>query len=312
MFARSIRDYLYDLARYLRYSSTCRYVNNFSKIEAKIMAHCHVVEKGLSLSKSRPYFGKAIVSSLIDLLMFYRDRGYPLDNAQYLSAIAVIGSYIRFHKQNDLDIGDIELKIESITLPDKVPTAGAVTVFRKDILSGARSDFETFSKNRHSVRDYESRPVEIKLIKSAIEIAQRAPSVCNRQASRVYIISDMNIAKNILSLQNGNRGFGHMADKMLIVTSDLQAFEGAAERNQSFIDGGIFAMSLLQSLHYCRLGACALNWSVSSSQDKRLRKVVRIKDSENIIMLIMVGHLPESFKVTVSSRKKTEDITEII
>lgn len=312
IFMKLTRDYVYDLIRYTRYSNTCNRLDSFHKLEAGIVAHYHVIEKGLSLPEPRPGFGKDVASSLIDLLIIYRDRGYPPDDIQYLSAIATLENYTRFHKQNNFDISNIELKIKGIAVTHKLPVAGAITVFRKDILAASRAEFELFSKGRHSVRNYDRRPVSVELIRNAIRIAQNAPSVCNRQSSRVYIISDMNVAKNILSLQNGNRGFGHIADKILIVTSDLQVFEGATERNQAFIDGGIFAMSLLYALHYYGLGACALNWSVSSLQDRRLRKAVRVKDSENIIMMVAVGHLPDNFKVAVSNRKKPDDIIEVI
>ena len=60
------RDYVYDLIRYARYSNTYNRLNSFHKLEAMIVAHYHVIEKGLSLPESRPGFGKDVVLALIN------------------------------------------------------------------------------------------------------------------------------------------------------------------------------------------------------------------------------------------------------
>ena len=59
-----------------------------------------------------------------------------------------------------------------------------------------------------------------------------APSACNRQYVRVHSVGDIEMKKAILSLQNGNRGFGENADKLLVVTADHQT------GGLSILDGG--------------------------------------------------------------------------
>ena len=83
------------------------------------------------------------------------------------------------------------------------------------------------------------------------------------------------------------------------------------ERNQSFIDGGFFGMSLVYALHYLGLGTCCLHWSVNYKKDNKLRKLVKIKDSENILFMILVGHLPTKLKVAKSERIDLNDIMKI-
>jgi hypothetical protein len=72
----------------------------------------------------------------------------------------------------------------------------------------------------------------------------------------VYSVSNDTAIEQVLALQNGNRGFGHLAKRVLIVSADLHAFIGPIERNKAFVDGGMFAMSLLYALHRLELGAC--------------------------------------------------------
>lgn len=105
-----------------------------------------------------------------------------------------------------------------------------------------------------------------------------------------------------LRWQPGNRGFGHLASRALVVTVDLQAFSGPGERNQAWVDGGMFAMSLLYALHSLGYGACPLAWSQRSSFDRQARAALGIPPNEVIIMMIAVGTLPERFRVAVSQR----------
>src|SRR3546814_1994141 len=73
--------------------------------------------------------------------------------------------------------------------------------------------------------------------------------------------SDLEIIDRALSLQNGNRGFGHEIPCLLILCTDLSAFDTAGERYQHWIDGGMFSMSLVWALHALGYSSCCLNWS---------------------------------------------------
>ncbi|NES66883.1 MAG: nitroreductase, partial [Okeania sp. SIO2D1] len=110
------------------------------------------------------------------------------------------------------------------------------------------------------------------------------------------------------SCQNGNRGFGEQASKVLIVTSNLEHFASIGERYQGWIDGGMFSMSLVYGLHSLGLGICCLNWSFKKKQDRQLKIIAGIPDSDLVIMMIAVGHLPEEFKVAQSPRKPLKEV----
>ena len=71
-------------------------------------------------------------------------------------------------------------------------------------------------------------------------------------------------------------------------------------------------MSLIYSLHSLGLGTCCLNWSVEKETDAQLRKITNIPASENIIMLIAVGHLPDEFEVAISQRLPLDEVAKYI
>jgi nitroreductase len=151
------------------------------------------------------------------------------------------------------------------------------------------------------------RPLEPELIKQAVSMALTTPSVCNRQAWKARVFSDSK-KNEILAMQNGNRGFTELIDTVIIVTCDLDCFTSDGERNQPWIDGGMFSMTLLLALHSVGLGTCCLNWCVGKEQDMQLRESIKLPESEVVIMIIAVGHIPEKLMVARSSRKPLEDV----
>lgn len=70
----------------------------------------------------------------------------------------------------------------------------------------------------------------------------------------------------------------------------------------------MFSMSLVYGLHSLGLGTCYLNWSVKNKQDKELKMIAGIPDSDLVIMMITVGYLPEEFKVAQSPRKPLKEV----
>ena len=107
--------------------------------------------------------------------------------------------------------------------------------------------------------------------------------------------------------QNGNRGFGHEFDKILIVTSDLRMQQKGRELFQAFIDGGMYAESILNSLFFYGIGSVPLSASLTPTQDKTVRKEIGIEDAEVLILIIGIGNYPkEEFLTTRSERKPIE------
>jgi len=74
----------------------------------------------------------------------------------------------------------------------------------------------------------------------------------------------------------------------------------------------MFAMSLLYSLHYLKLGTVTLNWSYEKSQNEFLYNLGLVPKNERVILFIGVGHVPEYFKVAVSEKRELVDILNII
>lgn len=298
------RNYAYDARRFARYAVPVSEIpQSREALASHLVFHYHKLEKGLALPHPKPGFG---VEAVRKVTLLAREFGNRFGEQPILdSARGAVRSVV--------DAAPAGASPYSIA-PDFLAgepaheTGGVIEVTREDIHGHSRRDLSGFFANRYSVRQFDPRPVDPALVATALAMAQKAPSVCNRQSGRAHVFMTRAKIETALSHQNGNRGFGHTAGAVLVITSDLRSFVTAGERNQCWVDGGLFAMSLAYALHSLGLGCCMLNWSMESGADKAMRKEMGIPDCEVVITMIAVGHLRERFKVARSERRPLHEI----
>lgn len=312
MFRRNAR---YDAARYRRNSATFhrsfKTADDLPHLRALITMDYHRIEKGLALRNPRPAFGQQVIRELAR----NTDACIRLGGDSELLGIVrnVLLAYIDYHDQQGIDLGsfrgEVNELVEKLNLgKDPSRCGGTRHVTREEWSRIDRSSLPDFFLSRSSVRDFAEEPVQDEMVERIVRHAMKTPSVCNRQAWRVYDIPKSDLMLEILSCQNGNAGFRDSIPRVLIVACDLRQFVSVGERNQGWIDGGMFAMSLLWAIHAEGLGACALNWSVEKEVDQKLRHVAGIPDHEIILMMIAFGHVPEMFRVAQSPRRSLENV----
>lgn len=296
-----VGSYAYDARRFVRFSGIVK-SSKLEVLESHIVMDFHRVEKGLTLPEPRPWFGRETVERLLANCVRYA----ALDGHDKAILAGALGALREYKHKFQSSPNEWWSAIE----PDFEKLASSTPEFENSVggtepllLSGNKLDewnFSKFARSRSSIRNFSERSVDLGVIQSAIADAQTTPSVCNRQAARVRIFAQGEFANKVLQTQNGNRGFGHTASHVLVVTSDLSAFLTPGERNQGYIDGGMFAMSLIYGLHGAGVGSCPLNWSTVKSQDLRLRKLIGLPDEEIVIMMIAIGYPSDDAVVTAS------------
>lgn len=315
-YIKNFNLFKYDQRRYKKhYSKRIGSGKTSRQLLARIIFSTHAIEKGLSHENFRYGFGKRALSNLANDMKCYDVKNYDKNNDAYISALSAVGEYIKRHKEADFDLEYLE-KIfgnELITeiKNNKVIIGGSTTVLGSSKFNNKNANFKELFNNRYSIRAYSKKKLDKKLIDSSIELSMKSPSVCNRQSSRTYVIYNKEKIKQVMNIQKGMTGY-EMPPVLIITTSDCSSFVEITERNQSYIDGGMFSMSLLLSLEYYGLAACPLNAMFGVRIDKLLRKIVGIGDSENIIMLIAVGNFKEKNLIPKSFRYKAKDITNTL
>ena len=304
--------YDYDASRFTKYSNSINKWNNPEKLIGQIVAEYHVIEKGLTMPNMHFGFGQLVLNDLISHCDLYTFR-FDKNNEQLLYAIRVIAEYKLDHERNGYELSnELLTSINSILSKyDDVVPSEQITMNKEDYFKFNHSSFEDFSNSRHSLRSF-SGSIEIDTIKKSVSLAQNAPSGCNRQPSRVYVLQDKYHIEQVLNVQTGNRGFGHLANKLIVLTAELGGYLALRERNDVYVNGGIYAMNLLYALHYHQIGACSLNWCATPEQDIELRKICDIPPSEAVILIIACGSIPDKFKLAASHRSNFSNILKVI
>lgn len=294
--------------KFLKYSFVDCECQTAKQFEASIIRLYHTIEKGLSYENYRAGFGKENIEKLIHSLEQYASNGFDISAFCYETAISCLNEYVEKNKKNGLQDTELENRINS--LPGKSNHLGGCTLVSAP--SGEMQHyFEKVITSRHSIRHFSDKPVSIELIKRAIELAQFSPSACNRQGWRTTIVSNKETMAAILSNQNGNRGFGHEFDKLLIITSDLRAQQKSRELFQAFIDGGMYAENVLNALFSLGIGSVPLSASLTLEQDAAIRQIAGIDDAEIFILFIGVGNYPSKPVLTTRSERKPANFTVI-
>ena len=305
-----VKAYFRDARRFSRSSSVFSHRGRKENLRSLIVIDYHRIEKGLALPKPRKAFGIPVVTNLIILIENYYESFGSDWTVQ--DALASLGDYFyRFQYEGSLrDLQDRFDRLKSkIELSSEFEDQKAIGIFEKEEhLKKLEFNFSKFYQARHSVREFSGEKISEDDLRESICLAMRAPSVCNRQPWKVYGLNDEAKIRQLCQIQGGSKGFAPEINRLLAVCVDLSEFYLVGERNECYVDGGIFLQSLLICLHAKGFGACPLNWCVSTRVDDEARRLLPIDDSHEIIALVAVGCLKEVTKFARSERRPVEDV----
>lgn len=284
-----------------------------SQLRAKLLFYYHKIEKGLCMPGRQRLFGIEVIPQIISIMKCWKTSNFSIDDPIYVGALNSLKAYANHIQSKNLDPHDqiltsVHTFLEEDCHQDISPDTPIV--IQTDALTEAVS-FTSLQKlylARRSVRNFDSRPVPQEILQNSVEIAQLSPSACNRQPCHVLAIRDEKFRTSLLAHQNGNAGFGQLAPLLLVVTANADHFFGAIERNQPYIDGGLFTMSLLYALEVQGLATCCLNWCVTPKTDMTVHRLLDIPASQKIIMYIAVGYPYEETRVPKSHRKTLSNV----
>lgn len=301
-----------DIRRFSRTASLSAFDAEYEQVVARIMYNVHALEKGLSRNRDvRLGFGRKALSNLNDSLVIYRKAGFDTSDFAYVEGRSIIRRYQELHDQADIDVAFLsEILDPEFLVPDQsFDAAGTKTVRKADKALNRSKPFPELARGRSSVREFSGKPIDTSQVMDALRYAEKTPSVCNRQGWKVYWTEDKDLAARVLRHQ---RGFGYsaMPEVLLCITITNSAFLSPVERNEAFVDGGLFAMSVLYGLEHEGLAAVPLNAMMYHKDQLAVRKLLSIDDSEMIIMFVAVGDFMDESLVPASDRKPAEEFVK--
>lgn len=293
--------YQYDLKQYVEHS--CMNEQNKECVATKIRLLVHALEKGMSLPHCRPGFGKDKVLELLDLCKKYQSFDERKDDQIGQLVEGVVSAYVNYQVAQ----GGVVDFIPKEYLEKSDSMAGIISLPVKK-----STNFEEIAKGRHSTRSYADRIVSDQVIRQVVQLAQTAPSACNRQATHIFACVNLEKIQQIMQMHGGTRGFDRPG-VIFAITGDLNLYQNEYERNAVFIDGGIFLMNLLYSIDAYGLAACPVIWGSEPDNDAKLADILGIPNSHKIISLVTAGHYAgESYIAAKSEKRNVKSIMHIV
>ncbi|WP_237478214.1 nitroreductase family protein [Lichenibacterium dinghuense] len=302
-------NYDYDFMRFAEHSSAVEPNLDSTAVGAELVSAAHAVEKGLAMADTRAGFAAPKIRLMMDRIADLEHAGAT--GFATRSARGVLRAYVAFHDEHSFPLpGEVEARLREFASEDveKELPGGSIEITRAEVLAATAIDYDAFLRTRRSVRQFTGEAVSEEEVRRAVSRAIRSPRTRNRETRHVFVAYSQAMRDHLLTLHRGNLGFGHKLGAVLVVTVDLRQFDMAGERNQCWIDGGMFAVSLVFAFHAQGLGTCMLNWSAALEQDQALRREFDIPDYHVVVTLIGVGQIPERLTVASSPSPGVEDV----
>jgi nitroreductase len=293
-----------DAWNYARYSGMFRLSWPAAQRDSRMLAACHVLEKGLAFPAPKRPYGKALAQFVCETMT--NPKRAP-GNSVAAIVRGVLAAYQDHHNALGHDLGVLSSSIAAIVASGPTAPAGTRELTLQDF-HASEKDLNALIRMRKSVRHFAGAP-RPEQIEQAVELALHSPSACNRQGWRVYWTHNPQHCAAISRLHSGSRGFGSDVPAWIAMAVDVATFQGPRERWAAYVDGGMFAMTLLLALTETGVASCPLNWSTSPQVDRKLHELLDITSSEVVVMLIAIGTPPETCEVPISTRRP---ITEIL
>lgn len=308
---RIVNELLFEFLRLYKHFGAVKFKRSKQKFEADIIIRAHAIEKGLSMSNPRPGFGELRVKNLIELIDLY--LSVYKDESFVAFVFGILDAYFAFNRENN-SINEKLLARYELIKDQKCSCpsleGGIIKLRRQDVLDRINQGFSQLVSSRYSIRDFSDERVDLELIIEAIEISKKTPSACNRQPWRVYVFRNEKLKRDLLKWQ-GNKGFTDNIDTVIIVASSLNSFF-INEKHQAYVDGGLYAMTLIYALHSKGLGTIPMTLAMMESKSRKLYREFGLKQDEVPVLMIGVGKFKESYSVAISERKNINHYVTII
>ena len=262
---------------------------------------CHSLEKGMGITNVRKGYGQKKADELISILIKMNEMSYN-NTYEFKESLAVLKAYFSFHEKQNTDVLYLKKKAESILKIDHAPFNGGYRIIEhSELMKGKEIDYESFVNSRHSMRTYNSTPINKDIINKVISIAKRAPSACNREPWKFYYSLDVKKSQ-VIAAALPSQSFLKDIPYFGVVTVDRSLFN-QDEIYQWYINGGIFLQSLVNAFHSQGIGSCIFQYPVFIDSKQELYKFVKIPKNEELIAAVGFGYYPDQAKCICAERR---------
>ena len=300
-----------------KYNASAATSRDMAKLQYAILRINHTLETGLSLPSPRKGFGHDKAIAILSQLESYLNKYGKVDADFVLYPLGTVAGYLEHCKKTKVSYPDVAALFEGVLSeyseisgrkPELLPV-GVETIDADELKKKAAGSFEELLSSRHSVRSFASGEIPEDVLKKALEMARLTPSACNRQSWKTHIFKGESI-KKLLVWQDGCHGFEDQPACAILVCADARAFL-SFEMHQAYVDGGLYAMNLINALHSLGLGTIPVSCGFDNSKIAVLHKEFGIPANEIPIVIVCAGLLPKEVKFATSRRKSIDSTNTV-
>lgn len=284
-----------------RYLANGQKYSNPRMIQTDLQIRVHAIEKGMSIGVLKEGFGNQKAIGIIEDLRVFLKKGGNRGYAE--EACAVIHQYIKFKQGIGQYVDDVKSYYERFVKEfhiEQLEQGGIYSLKYDDIRKKATGELPEVISSRFAVRDFGNKPIDISLLRKALQIAEKSPSACNRQSWRIHVYQGEKMNK-VFNLQGGGKSFASQMQAAILICGDLSSYY-VSELNLPYVDGGLYGMNLMLSLHYYGIASIPLTMGLRQGQLKKFKCEMNIPKNEVPVLLIGVGSYKDEFRVAVSHR----------
>lgn len=170
-------------------------------------------------------------------------------------------------------------------------------------------------KERSSIRDYSSRPIEAEKLEMILESARLAPSASNSQPWHFYVVQDKaKIAELGKKMPLGSSVIinSFVAQSPLVVVATAGPIDLLHKITSFIVNKKWYYLDVAIALDHMTLtawelgiGSCWIGWF----DEKKIKKLLDIPNDQEVIAMLTLGYPAEGANVHPKNRK---DLSEIV
>jgi len=265
----------------------------------------HRLEKGLIMKPRRSVFAEGYIKETVDSYCeAVKNETYNSDELKWVKD--VLSEYFSIISDTDA-IKEAKLKFLGISKDKK---NGRVFIpYPYSDLGKLGISFEQLHllfKHRRSVRWFQDKEVPMHLVKNAVSLAALAPSACNRQPFKFYVMNGHKIAVKAAKLSGGTSGYADNIQCLIAIIGELDAYPQERDRHLIYIDGALASMQLMLAFETLGLSTCAINCPDVETSERKLELFLGLPANHRPIMLIAVGYAENDGSIPYSQKKNCD------
>ena len=289
-----------------------RQLRELKSTSALLRRNTHRLEKGLIMRPQKPVFAANYICETVDI--FVRANRLPAFDQDELQWSADV--ILAFFEAVPAGLDATVDKARGVFEQGKLVRAYEARVPYKysDLPETTLSmeELETLFRRRRSVRWFQNKSVSNEMLQEAARLAAYAPSACNRLPYKFIIANSAPLAYELASLANGTPGWAHNIPCTVAVVGDLSAYFAERDRHLIYIDAALASMQFMQACDRLGLATCPINWPDIEVNERNIRSLLNLTDSQRTVMLIAVGYADPDGLIPYSEKKSVASITEFL